>query len=158
MPPGFNVHLAMGDFANLWWLSSAVLHLRDAGYEAELAPKLTLLAKGDPLQLSAGDQSGERDVLFEVICACICSLFASDVRFQEPDLICRYADSSWGLACKVAYGTPAQTAKGIRKGMRQIEGSAADLGIVVVQLTNRFPHDKMYDVDPSTGEIVLTAQ
>lgn len=69
-------------------------------------------------------------------------------------MVCRYKDALWGPACKTAYGTDRRIAKDIRDGMRQIERSPVNFGIVAVQLTNRFPHEKMYEVDPSTGDIL----
>jgi len=153
--PGFNIHHFIGDLANVWWLSSIIMRARNTTLEAELINKLALLTKADPLPLTPGSRSYERDILFEVILACVCSQFAMDVHFVEPpDVVCTYKKVQWGLACKVAYGSSRQTAKDIRKGIGQIERSDVDLGIVVVQMTNRFPHKNMYKIDQLTGDII----
>jgi len=154
VPPELDAHLCGGDFANVWWLSSLVARVRGTAFECELLPRLVALAKADPLPLTPGEHSTERDTMFETIVGCVCSLFASAVHFAEPDVLCTYKQVRWGLACKVAYGSSKQTAKNIRAGMGQIERSGAELGLVVVQMTNRFPHDKMYAVDHPSGGIV----
>ena len=153
VPPSLDAHLCTSDLANIWRLSSLVMRAKRTQLETELIKKLPLLARADPLPLTPGKQSTERDKMFEVIVACVCSLFASGVHFLEPDIVCTYKQARWGIACKAAYGSSRTTAQKIRDGIGQIERSGAELGIVVVQMTNRFPHNNMYKVDNATSEI-----
>lgn len=154
IPSSLDVHLYLGDLADVWWLSSLISRIRGTPFEGEVVPKLALLAKGDPRALSPGPRSRGRDAMFELILGSICSLFATDVRFAEPDILCTHNHIRWGLAAKVAYGSSKTSAGSIRTGMRQIEKSGVDLGLVVIQMTNRFPHEQMYAVDDSTGKYI----
>jgi len=153
IPEGFDTHTYLADFANLWWISSLIMRVKGTELEESLIPRLNLLTKADPLPLTSGVASIERNTFFEVIVACICSLFASNVQFDDPDVVCCYGGARWGIACKVVYGSNRETAKDVRKARKQIENSDVDFGLIAVQTTNRFPHERMYTVDWTTGDI-----
>lgn len=153
VPDGFDAVGATNDVANLWYLCDAVLGSVGTPFEDVMKPHLALLASGNPMPLKQANRSNERDRVFELICARVCSEFASDVRFEEPDVLATYSGQRWGLACKSAYGNVATIAKAIRKGASQIKNSIAEKGLVVVQLTNIFPHRQMYLENKKTGVI-----
>jgi len=58
------------------------------------------------------------------------------------------------LACKTVYNSAKSTPRAIRKGIEQIYNSKADFGLVIVQLTNIFPHNKMFWIDTTSGDII----
>ena len=144
VPDDYDAEVAVSDVANLWYLGRAVMGAVGTPFETVIKDRLPTLTRGDPSPLTPGNQSNERDRIFELVCARICSLFASDVAFGEPDVLATYRGKRWGLACKSAYGSPTTVAKAVRKGAKQIERSDIDFGMIVVQLTNIFPHDRMY--------------
>jgi len=153
-PQNYDYHQGVENLANLHAICRIVLRSRNTRFEKLLLSRLQNVLKGDPRMLSKGKHSQERDILFEVLCAYVCSQFASSVEFEEPDIRCTFQDNNWGLACKVAYGSPERFTKAIRKGEKQIEKSKSDLGLIIVQLTNKFPHDKMYWRDTKKGQII----
>jgi hypothetical protein len=80
-------------------------------------------------------------------------------RGKNPDVISRMVDNQlWGFACKVPYSNdPSKLFDHVKKGVRQIEKSPADTGVVVISLKNYLPHDKLfpqYGVD-SAGNLLL---
>ena len=123
--------------------ASAVLRARGTPFEQDMKPRLRLLGKGDPAAIRAGRRSRERDLLFEVIAGCALSRTVGDVHLEEPDLVCAFNGQRWGVACKVAYGTEDQIADALSDGVRQVEESNVEAGIVVVDMTNVFPHERM---------------
>jgi hypothetical protein len=112
------------------------------------------LAAGDPRFVTDGSRSGHRDRVFELVCWHLCSHFAQDVVFAEPDIRCVYRGRTWGIACKALYGSPDRSVKVIRKGWNQVLASSASIGFVVAHLTNLFPHDQMFGRDPADGDIL----
>jgi len=72
---------------------------------------------------------------------------------EPPDVRCAFAGSAWGIACKAAYGKPATIAKRIKDGVWQIDRAPVDHGFVAVQVTNIFPHEKMYEYDAAADVI-----
>jgi len=140
----FPVHDGMTEFSELHYLCDLILEIRGLDFEVELLPKLKVLAKGDPGPLAPGARSRERDTSFEILCASISRRFAKDVRFLEPDVQCQFLNARWGLACKAVYGTDTSAERAIHKGISQITKSNSDYGIIILQLTNVFPHEGMY--------------
>lgn len=124
------------------------------GIGSELEDGLRDVAKtltgGNPSMHTAGDPSKERNVAFEVYAGCLATRFATDPAFKEPDLIMDFAGRKIGVACKALYGDPSDLLRSARK---QIARADCDAGIVLVQLTNRFPHEKlMWCINSDTQE------
>lgn len=154
VPAKYDIHRAVGDLANVHGLTKVILGAVGTSSEVLVLSRLTEITAGNPRILTRTDQSRERDTLFELVCARVCSLFASSVRLEEPDVCCDFQGTRWGFSCKVAYGGPDRVAKAIRSGEKQIERSRVELGIVVVELTNHFRHDKMYGRNHQSDEIL----
>ena len=69
-------------------------------------------------------------------------------RGDNPDLLFRYRDRTWGLACKRLYSSqPARFRDTVRKAIAQIENSTAETGLVFVSLTNVLDHEAFYVMD-----------
>lgn len=158
VPPEIDADALVEGMVNVHCLNRIIQRARGSPFESRLRSRLRDLKKGVPGQMNAGPQSAARDRVFELYCAHITTFFALDSDFREPDVTCSFQDATWGLACKCAYGTPDTTADKLRKGVRQIERSGVDFGLVVVGLTNIFPHDRMYERNSETGEVTTLRQ
>lgn len=154
IPDSLDSHAGTSALANVTYLSRSILTARNTQFEQELLPRLRDLTSGDPSPLVPGPRSQERDLSFEVLCGCICAQFAARIRFTEPDIQCDLEEKTWAIACKVAYGQPPTIAKAITTGLDQIAKSQRSEGLVLVQVTNIFPHEMMYWRDPTDGQIL----
>lgn len=131
----------MVDYCNLCTLAAMVHRIRGTRYEADFRHQLTDLQKGDPSTLSAGERSPFRDRLFEVLCGATCAAFATNVRHEEPDLICEFESVKLFIACKCIYGNASTAAGSLRRGWRQVKKLGR--GYIMAHVTDRFPHDKL---------------
>jgi hypothetical protein len=104
-----------------------------------LLERLQAMGGGDPRLTSKGSRSKERDAMFELLCWHVCTHFASDVAFGEPDIQCTHDRHRFGIACKAIYGRPATAVQAIRKGWHQVRSSPVDHGLVMIHLTNLLP-------------------
>lgn len=95
-----------------------------------------------------GDQDSDR--IFELLVA-LCLLphvskITPDVgRGDNPDLLFRFHERSWGIACKRLYSRkPERFRDTVRTAITQIESSSAECGLVFVNLVNLINHDAFY--------------
>lgn len=108
-----------------------------------ISSKLKLFHGSDILFTTDSDQSQERDYAWELLIGCLCSTFCNSLTFGEPDLLYQYRNVDWAIACKVLYSKNRdQQIKRIIDGVKQIEKSTAQYGIVVVNVTNLLDHAK----------------
>jgi hypothetical protein len=136
----------------------------------KLVPHLRLLNRTDPSQYgprAAHDQNSNK--LFELHIAVLAMQFASVVELENPvksagvynpDLLFRWRKKSWGIACKVPQtSNPGSIVQLIKDGIRQLEGSACDRGIVAMNLRNVWPAKRFFREEPLAGgsEIAYTA-
>jgi hypothetical protein len=96
----------------------------------------------------ANDQ--ESDKTFELLVA-LCLLPVIDQlepdlgRGDNPDLLFKFGSHTWGIACKRLYSTLSfRFQKTVTKAIAQIETSAAERGLVFVNLVNVVGHDRFY--------------
>jgi hypothetical protein len=93
--------------------------------------------------------SNERDTVWELLTAALCLDFIQDVALDEPDILFTYNCNRWGLACKILHTTDSQhQINRIVEGAKQIESSSAEIGIVVVNVTNQIDHDLFFGPMP----------
>lgn len=82
---------------------------------------------------------------WELVLASLATTFASDVRAGEPDVLCDFEGQTIGMACKVLYSRSGEQALDmIQSGARQLEASSADVGYVVVNMVEQFPHENLF--------------
>lgn len=143
IPDDFRIRGMVTDFVNAWYLAERILVLRGTPFEPRIENHLHYIAKGEPQQLEGGHSSTERARLFELMAAATANPFATGIEFEEPDVVVTADGVRWGLACKSPSGRPQRIAKDIRKGIGQIEEAEVERGIVLVQVTNIFPHEEM---------------
>ena len=143
-----------GDAANLVGLNDLAVHIiRVADHPdfKEVVPHLRLLNEGEPLQNRASQSRDHAaNKLFELLVACwAMRAGANDVRLDNPhrskgdnpDVMFRWRDDTWGVACKALHSRVPQTIfDKMRDGIRQIEACRADCGIVLLNAKNVIRH------------------
>jgi len=118
----------------------------------EILGKLGLFSGVDVLLTDAGPQSTDRDLAWEVIVAALSCCFTTDLRFEEPDVLCNYEGTKWGSACKILYTSKRDNQiDRIVGGAKQLELSAANLGCVVVNVSNLINHQKYFGPMPGNS-------
>lgn len=157
-PPGPCVHLTervirLQRGADLVLIERAVERVDAAVGSGVLASRLRDLASGAHAITAPAPRSNQGDRAFELVCAGAIGRYAEAVSLEEPDVLCTFEGQRWGVACKATSGTPAQAGKLIREGARQLQGSAANCGIVIVRITDVFPHEQMEFVPEPDGRM-----
>jgi len=119
--------------------------------------RLRALRSGCHASTTKASSSLERNLAFELVCAGWLSQFAADVAFAEPpDLLCDFEGVRWGVACKVAYGSPNESACDITRGAMQLESSPCHVGVVVMRISDVFPHHQVPGFD-AERRMILSA-
>jgi hypothetical protein len=75
---------------------------------------------------------------------------------DNPDFIGTWHGKRWGFAFKAPHSDhPEALIKNIRKGVQQINDSAAEAGIVILSGKNFFPHDEAWPITRDvTGDVI----
>lgn len=116
---------------------------------------LKLLGSGSVAQTTPSaynDDVGNK--LFELRLALACLNTGTELEMDDPDvsskgtnpdILCKMRDGRlWGFACKVIHGdAPMSLFDNLAKGVDQIECSPADIGLVVISLKNKLPHNEI---------------
>ena len=124
-----------------------------------LAPHLKLLNEATAFQNqpSGGNDDASRK-LFELLAACWAMSFGSNVivddpqfsKGDNPDVILEYQRVRWAIACKTIQSTsPQSVIDNISDGVDQIDRSAAQLGIVLINAKDTLPLDKYWPEVPN---------
>jgi hypothetical protein len=75
---------------------------------------------------------------------------------SNPDIMGRFHGNHWAIACKAMHSkNPKTFGERVREGVEQIEVSAADCGLVVVNMKNTFDHDKLWPAKVINGDYHL---
>jgi hypothetical protein len=98
----------------------------------------------DILTSRPGKQTQARDFAWEFVVASMCSRFASNTRYAEPDVRCEFGAERWGIACKVLYTEDVDTQiDRMVEGAKQIARcSDLDHGGVLVNVTPLIRHEQ----------------
>jgi hypothetical protein len=122
----------------------------------QITKHLSLLNSGFPPQnipASVLDQSSNK--IFELLLAAAIMQHGTDVELDDPknprgdnpDVLATISARRWGFACKVAHSRNGKTIfDSIRKGVKQIEVSPAEVGLVVVNIKNIIQHDDYWSI------------
>jgi hypothetical protein len=62
---------------------------------------------------------------------------------EPPDVACIYRGECWGVACKVAYGSAGTAFTAVKRGIAQLDRSSCSRGVVMLRITDVFPHEEM---------------
>lgn len=157
-PPGPCGHLAervrqLQCAADLVLIERAIHRAGAALGAGVMAARIRDLASGSHAATSPTRRSNQGDRVFELICAGAVSRIAQSVALDEPDVLCTFENERWGIACKVTSGTPEAAGKLIRVGAKQIDRSAADAGVVLVRITDVFPHEALQVLPEADGRV-----
>lgn len=120
-----------------------------------LIPHFKLMLTSEVAQtkkVPSADQGANK--LFEMFVALLALETCSDLEMEDPndsndarnpDVLARMADGRlWGFACKVIHGdSPMTFFENVERGVAQIDGSKADVGIVIFSLKNKLPHEQL---------------
>ena len=93
---------------------------------------------------SGGHSTKKRNQVWETIIASLVAAFADDVRFAEPDVLCRYADKTFSVAAKVCY-SPQNVTQNVLRGFGQSQAKA-DAGLVFLDVAAIYPQVGEYEL------------
>jgi hypothetical protein len=92
-----------------------------------------------------------RNKSWELVVALVCSSFCQNVKQgkPEPDVIVTVHGLEWAMPCKVLYSEIVENQlKPIIKGIKQIENSDFDQGVVMVNISNLVRHENYFFKSP----------
>lgn len=93
---------------------------------------------GDPVVTKASqDDSRQRHLTWETIIACAMATFASDVTFDEPDLVCTFQGHRFGVAAKMVH-SDRRLWDNVSKGVKQALGRSK-AALIFVNVVNLVP-------------------
>jgi hypothetical protein len=146
--PLYRTLIGVHEFASL------LLSVQDNPSFSVLIPHLRLLNEGEVLQNSPSigtDQATNK--LFELYMGAVAMQCGDNLELDDPisstgdnpDVLITIGRRRWGIACKVLHGkSPQGFIDNLEKGLDQIDRSAADVGIVIFNLKNILPHDRIW--------------
>lgn len=92
----------------------------------------------------ASDPDGSRDRAFELLVATLMAQVAKRVHQAEPDVVGDYKGERFGVACKLVYTQKLnQQVNVIMNGVKQLEDSDCESGVVMVNVTALLQHDRI---------------
>jgi len=119
--------------------------------------KWNLFRGPDVLVAKSGKQRLERDLMWELFVAAVCTHAADDVKIGKPDVRCRIRDVAWGIECKVLNSPkPAKHVERVKEGVCQLQDSDIDRGFVAVNLTNVIDHHRFGESIRTFGKNLFT--
>lgn len=122
----------------------------------KLIPHLIILNEGSVAQNTYSlvtDAASNK--IFELLIAAICMSFSEDIELDHPenskgdnpDVMVKYDNKKWGIACKVLHSENVKTIHdNLLKGIDQIEKSEAEKGFVAINLKNIIDLDKVWPI------------
>ena len=142
-------------------LASLLLQVEASPEFPALLPHLRLLNEGDALQNARSkvtDQATNK--LFELYMGAVALQCGRHLELDDPfrssgdnpDVLISIGDRRWGIACKVLHSKhPQGFLDHLVAGLRQIEASPADVGVVAFNMKNVLPHDEIWPLAPLDG-------
>lgn len=142
-------------------LASHILEVRESPSFPSLVPHLRILNDGAALQnvpSGGGDQATNK--LFELFAASLAMQCGTNVTLDDPhastgdnpDVLATLGGRRWGIACKVLHSLhPEGFIRHLEKGLEQIDNSPADIGVVLFNLKNVLPHDRIWPLAEIPG-------
>ena len=107
------------------------------------------LASGEPNVFYAANSSTERNAVWELLAASLCTTFCDDVAFEEPDVTCTYRGKKVNVAIKVVY-SERKLRERILEGFEQSTNHGSDIDIVFVNVVGLLPQVAL--LEQSTAE------
>lgn len=135
-------------------IASQIWALKKCSEEAKkLILKRVRIYKSSEINLLSNEDSTlNRNFAWEIVSLCCLSHFCNQISFSEPDIIADYNSTRFGFSCKVLYSDNfLRNSETILDGVNQLENSQAEFGFVLVNLSNKIPHDDFF-IKNSDGE------
>ena len=141
--------------------ASLLLKVQNNSQFQVLLPHLRLLNGGEALQNSrslTSDQATNK--LFELYMGAVALQCGRDLELDDPvssrghnpDVLITIDGRRWGIACKVLHSKHPQTfADNLTEGIRQIDESEAEVGVVAFNVKNILSHDEIWPLAPIDG-------
>ena len=119
----------------------------------QIWPHILLLLGDANIALNVYNKKEDQDAnkVFELYMALVLAPLSPDVELEDPDhsangknpdVIASLNGSRWAFACKVMHSaSPNAFIQRVREGVKQIQRSDAEKGIVVISLKNLLQHD-----------------
>jgi hypothetical protein len=132
----------------------------------KLRPHLELLLGDEPFvqHYFTPQHEGNPNKVFELYLGCLTLFVTKTVEMDDPhrssggtnpDIMSRFSNKRWGIACKVLHGThPGGYYEHLEKAIDQIEKSGAERGIVMVGVKNLLPFDQLWPIAERTDREV----
>lgn len=95
------------------------------------------LVSGDPIICVPGTHTQHRALVWELVIASIASQFATDVRLEEPDVVCKFAGRTYAIAAKIPVSKK-KLFENVEAGFAQANAKA-DAALVFVDIVDIFP-------------------
>ena len=144
-------------------LAQKIVPVRSHPDFSQLVPHLRLLGgQADLSQFSfTTPQNQSNNKIFELYVAAMGLHVLSGCTIDDPlqstgdnpDIMGRFDDILWAIACKAMHTTNPKTfCERIEEGVGQIERSAADRGIVIVNMKNTIDHNALWPARVVAGE------
>jgi hypothetical protein len=132
-----------------------ILHMgRRAGLELP-SDRLREVLKGDPIVTRPGTSSMSRNRTWELVLASAAATFATNVRLEEPDVVCTFQGRDFFMPIKVAY-SPAKLFERIKEGVDQASERPHG-GVVVVDVVELLPLQAIFDRTAATNFVSLAS-
>jgi hypothetical protein len=154
--PREDVRRVFTEVLGIWTFLQKVVRLERHASFRNFVPHLELLNKGTVVQnkrLRACEDATNK--IFELLFALVLLDLSADVLLahpdiediSNPDILATIDGQRWGFACKTIYGPSAKTFfDNLKKGVDQIEVSAAAVGCVMVNLRNALDHNIFWPI------------
>lgn len=129
----------------------------------QIWPHVLLLLGNSNIALNVWNAKEDQDAnkIFELYMALVLAPLCSDLELEDPehsaagknpDVIAPLNGSRWAFACKVMHSaSPNAFIQRVREGVKQIQRSDAERGIVVISLKNQLPHDEYWLLQRQPG-------
>jgi hypothetical protein len=154
--PHEDIRHVFTEVLGIWMFLKKVVRLQNHLSFGQFVPHLKLLNEGTVVQnkrLRACQDASNK--IFELLFALVILDVSTEVSLahpnledtSNPDILATIDGQLWGFACKTIYGASGKTFfDNLKKGVEQIEVSAAQLGCVVVNLRNLLDHDTYWPI------------
>jgi len=142
--------ILFSDVLGIWSLFKMVVQFQHHPTFSQLAPHLELLNKGTVVQntrLLISDEASNKifELLFALVLLSVGTHLVLDhplrAKGDNPDILVTIDGKRWGFALKTVLSPlPKSFFRNLRKGVRQIQVSEAEIGCVVVNFRNLIDH------------------
>lgn len=152
-----DIRETFSDVAGIVEFIDKILKHKDHADFNQVVPHLRLMSEANTAVLTTKSKvtDAANNKLLELYVALLCMSFASEIRLDDPedskgdnpDVMFKYRDQDWAIACKALHSINAKTLYDtLSKGVEQINRSEAEKGIVLVNFKNIINRDQLWPI------------